>query len=1115
MKRPGKLCVLLLLALACCTILQPAPAAAAHVAESSESTAPPATLKGFGFVTKNGRKLWKWAGRTAKRVFRSTPEEGKEQGEGEITAELGTEGPKPEVTDGPEVQDEPDTGDEPEAVGEAYTRDGERRKTWGKQKPSVGRRFAGMVATGAKKLFRLLDPTANLRDDLKGCQNELQEAMGQLEVAQRQANALNTRVLELTVDGQAVKDALREARERQEDLDARLRAARLTSTQAQAKGSDLRQLMSTAEAESQASLRSLESVRDALARELDAATKYGQERVAGARREIDRLQSELVSTMQDKTEVVNTFKAALAAEEEEAGVAQAAAEAAQAEGRRERESMVERHAEELRAAKAAAAAAACLSTMLSRSRPPSACADSVAARATRASSSSAANAAFKGVSAQDADVPIAEATGDSLRREEGAMVIAAPQQLGTDGTAARVHGGDDVLEASRGRTIDMDGTTSSSAQEQVTATGPAGASGGTQVVVAGDDALATGDGAEDEDGDAGDDGGDGTDGGLAGSEYASDHGDVGGGKKDRATEAEVEDLRPPGMKAGEVDMATGGSKDGRALVIAAGERSIFGGKALIPTNMEAPRVKNVPTVYAADGETPSAPKPMTAGSATGDVSDTSLDAPAPEEGGGPAAAVAPPGAVADSAQSDDLSLGAGYSTDGYPGDAPDSPHRREGDTQHEDWDELGSRGDQQHKDHDVVVKDEKDDGIDGTYHDGESDGDDGGNDWDREVVVSLVVFGLCLCFLLCVVGVMLRQLLQPAKPTPAAARRARAARAARNRHRSKALIPTNMEAPRVKNVPTVYAADGETPSAPKPMTAGSATGDVSDTSLDAPAPEEGGGAAAAAGPLGGAADSAQSDDLSLGAGYSTDGHLRDAPDSPYRREGDTQDEDRDERSSRGDQQDKDHDVVVKDEKDDGIDGTYHDGENDGDHGGNDWDREVVVSLVVFGLCLGFLLCVVGVMLRQLLQPAKPTPAAARRARAAQAARNRHRRTLLSRVLSLAFGNTREDSDSANANGRSWANSSSSGSANSFSEESVDDSDLPELISDHEGDGGGGSGVNGGHADRGSADDEEVPLMWDRREKPDDFLVFHPVLGVVPAGEVRALGGEGRGGWSGN
>ena len=39
-------------------------------------------------------------------------------------------------------------------------------------------------------------------------------------------------------------------------------------------------------------------------------------------------------------------------------------------------------------------------------------------------------------------------------------------------------------------------------------------------------------------------------------------------------------------------------------------------------------------------------------------------------------------------------------------------------------------------------------------------------------------------------------------------------------------------------------------------------------------------------------------------------------------------------------------------------------------------------------------------------------------------------------------------------------------------------------------------------------------MWDTRPKPDDYLVFHPVLGVVPAGAIRAWGGDGRGGWSG-
>ena len=99
-----------------------------------------------------------------------------------------------------------------------------------------------------------------------------------------------------------------------------------------------------------------------------------------------------------------------------------------------------------------------------------------------------------------------------------------------------------------------------------------------------------------------------------------------------------------------------------------------------------------------------------------------------------------------------------------------------------------------------------------------------------------------------------------------------------------------------------------------------------------------------------------------------------------------------------------------------------------------------------------------------------------------------------------------DLDSAIASARSRASSFCSGRATVFSEDPVDDSDLPELISDHEGDGGGG--------DRGSNGDGEAPLMWDTRPKPDDYLVFHPVLGVVPAGAVRAWGGDGRGGWSG-
>eukprot|EP00752_Nemacystus_decipiens_P005967 g5389.t1 len=127
-----------------------------------------------------------------------------------------------------------------------------------------------------------------------------------------------------------------------------------------------------------------------------------------------------------------------------------------------------------------------------------------------------------------------------------------------------------------------------------------------------------------------------------------------------------------------------------------------------------------------------------------------------------------------------------------------------------------------------------------------------------------------------------------------------------------------------------------------------------------------------------------------------------------------------------------------------------------------------------------------------------------------------RGTLLSWVPSPLFGrDPREgwaiDLDSAIANARSRASSLCSGRASVFSEDPVDDSDLPELISDHEG----GDDSGGGHGDRGTDDDREVPLMWDTRPKPDDFLVYHPVLGVVPAGAVRAWGGDGCGGWSGD
>lgn len=102
-----------------------------------------------------------------------------------------------------------------------------------------------------------------------------------------------------------------------------------------------------------------------------------------------------------------------------------------------------------------------------------------------------------------------------------------------------------------------------------------------------------------------------------------------------------------------------------------------------------------------------------------------------------------------------------------------------------------------------------------------------------------------------------------------------------------------------------------------------------------------------------------------------------------------------------------------------------------------------------------------------------------------------------------------DLDSAIATARSRASSfCSGGRAGGFSDDPVDGSDLPELVSDHEGDGG-----SDGGGDRGSDGDGEPPLMWDTRPKPDDFLVFHPVLGVVPAGAVRAWGGDGCGGWS--
>ncbi|CAM9823354.1 unnamed protein product [Ectocarpus fasciculatus] len=101
-------------------------------------------------------------------------------------------------------------------------------------------------------------------------------------------------------------------------------------------------------------------------------------------------------------------------------------------------------------------------------------------------------------------------------------------------------------------------------------------------------------------------------------------------------------------------------------------------------------------------------------------------------------------------------------------------------------------------------------------------------------------------------------------------------------------------------------------------------------------------------------------------------------------------------------------------------------------------------------------------------------------------------------------------DSAIAHARSRAGSFCSGRTSVFSGDPVDDSDVPGLISDSE------EGEDAGNDPQGvvSGDDGEAPLMWDRRPKPDDYLVFHPVLGVVPAGVVRAWGGDGCGGWGG-
>ncbi|CAM9926011.1 unnamed protein product, partial [Hapterophycus canaliculatus] len=118
------------------------------------------------------------------------------------------------------------------------------------------------------------------------------------------------------------------------------------------------------------------------------------------------------------------------------------------------------------------------------------------------------------------------------------------------------------------------------------------------------------------------------------------------------------------------------------------------------------------------------------------------------------------------------------------------------------------------------------------------------------------------------------------------------------------------------------------------------------------------------------------------------------------------------------------------------------------------------------------------------------------------------------------GDSREswmlDLDSAIATARSRAGLCSGRPGVFSGDPPADDSDLPDLVSDDEDDEeehdertGAGRGPKANSGGFG-----EAPLMWDTRPKPDDYLVFHPVLGVVPAGAVRAWGGDGRGGWSG-
>ncbi|CAM9248691.1 unnamed protein product, partial [Scytosiphon promiscuus] len=122
---------------------------------------------------------------------------------------------------------------------------------------------------------------------------------------------------------------------------------------------------------------------------------------------------------------------------------------------------------------------------------------------------------------------------------------------------------------------------------------------------------------------------------------------------------------------------------------------------------------------------------------------------------------------------------------------------------------------------------------------------------------------------------------------------------------------------------------------------------------------------------------------------------------------------------------------------------------------------------------------------------------------------------LSRWLPFLHGSSRRgwlsDLDSVIANARSRTGTFCSPGGLS-GDAAADDSDLPDLVS---ADGGDDGRIGDDHGPRNASSDAgEAPLMWDTRPKPDDYLVFHPVLGVVPAGAVRAWGGDGRGGWNG-